>query len=122
MSHETDKIIEKAGMSKEDVVKMMGKLERDMDAGTQPYVVYQGSRMALFEEVRDDLELVNGQTINLFMLEVILQKQVAHVQMLAVLKKAADATRPAPKLKHSDSCKSFGIRGDCPACQAKVAK
>lgn len=119
MTNDALKMFEATGLTEEDLAREMARLEREMDAGRQPFVRYMDNRLAIFKEVQEELELVSGQNINEFLFDVILRKQVAHVKMLATIKKAMEVTKPVPKPKHSNECKSFGIRGACPACLAK---
>lgn len=44
-------------------IAMLAKVERDMDAGRQPFVVNHCHRLAVRQEIMDELGLEHGQTI-----------------------------------------------------------
>lgn len=117
MTHKLAEVLKLLGIDEDEFARDLAKAEHLMDIGKAKHVVYNGHRLAVIDEVFTEMELVNGQTINGYLFEVILRKQIAFAEMRATLEKVQKAT--APK-KHSDDCKSFGIRGECPACLAKA--
>ena len=47
-----------------DEIRMLADIERRMDNGEQPYVLVDGSRMAVEPDIMKELGLVKGQTIS----------------------------------------------------------
>ena len=45
-------------------IKMLAKVERQMDAGEVQFVVWEGGRMAVQQVVMDELGLESGQTVS----------------------------------------------------------
>jgi hypothetical protein len=45
-------------------IRLLAKLEREMDGGEQPYVMFDGGRAAVEKEVMKELSLQHGQTID----------------------------------------------------------
>lgn len=48
----------------DEQIKMLAELERDMDSGKIKYVVRDGQRVSVLDEVMEKLGLENGQTIS----------------------------------------------------------
>jgi hypothetical protein len=64
-------------MLDKDIIRAMAEAERMMDAGTMPWVWAPGpqgisERMAVSQEVMDDLNLVTGQNVNTLIRDAIL--------------------------------------------------
>ncbi len=45
-------------------IKMLAEVERQMDAGEVPFVVWAGNRMVVQQIVMDELGLESGQTVS----------------------------------------------------------
>lgn len=68
-------------------IGMIAALERQMDDGTQPYVVNDGNRWAFSSSLMDKVGLVSGQTVSNGLLVAIMEARIAELQDLI----AADA-------------------------------
>ena len=60
-----------------DQVRELARLERDMDAGEQPFVILNGMRIAVMPEIMRHFELVTGQTISMTLCMEITQASIA---------------------------------------------
>jgi len=60
--------------------KALAKLERDMDSGAMPYVMFNWSRMAVTPDIMEELGLEQGQTINQAIMMSIMQAALAACQ------------------------------------------
>jgi hypothetical protein len=69
-------------------LKLLAKLERDMDEGKQPFVIYGGGRLAVKEECMEEFGLKNGQTINPQIATKIFQWNLADCQAQMAIEKA----------------------------------
>lgn len=67
-------------------IKALAGLERDMDAGRQPYVMMGGSRLSVMPEVMEELGLETSQTINHSIFIAILQAQIGVCQAKIAMK------------------------------------
>lgn len=72
---------------------LLAEIERDMDAGRQPYVVYGGSRMAVEPDQLQEFGLVSGQTINHTIARALMEWRVAKIQAAIALKEARNDPR-----------------------------
>lgn len=72
----------------EDEVKMLASVERDMDDGKQPYVVWQGGRLAVMSEAMEMFNLRSGQTVSNFIAGEIMKAHVAIMEAKIALEKA----------------------------------
>ena len=59
---------------------MLAQQERDMDAGKVFFVVMDGARIAVQDDVAKELGLVHGQTISRTIFGAILEAQIASVK------------------------------------------
>jgi hypothetical protein len=60
--------------------QMLGKLERDMDEGKQPFVMNRGQRWAMLPEAMKTFSLSTGQTVSDAMILGILQFNIEHTR------------------------------------------
>jgi hypothetical protein len=74
--------------SDEDI-SMLAEVERRMDAGDTPYVILNGERVAMFQDVMDDLGLKKGQTITRVIFHHILLKNLAKCEAQLVILNAS---------------------------------
>lgn len=58
----------------------LARLERDMDQGRQPYVMWHGDRLSVPHAIMESLQLVNGQIISDPLFTAITQERIAHVE------------------------------------------
>lgn len=61
-------------------IKMLAQLERQMDAGEVFFVLLDGERVAVSNEVAEELGLERGQTINRTIFAAILRAQIAQIE------------------------------------------
>ena len=72
-------------------IKMLAQVERDMDSGKQPFVIYAGDRLAVMQETMDEIELVTGQTISKNIFVNLMQMQLAQLRTELAIQKAQKA-------------------------------
>lgn len=70
-------------------IRDLAKLERDMDAGRQPFVVWGGQRRSVTPAVMTELGLEAGQTVSDALAEAILRAHIAVCEAQIALKKLA---------------------------------
>ena len=63
-----------------DEIKMIAEVERKMDSGEQPFVMFSGQRVAVPQTTMDVLGLAQGQTINHTIFMAVLQANLADCQ------------------------------------------
>lgn len=63
-----------------DEIRRLAAINRDMDNGKQPFVVWDGSRLAVQLEVMELFKLVSGQTVSHTVAGVILEE---HLKLLS---------------------------------------
>jgi len=75
--------------------KALAKLERDMDSGAMPYVMFNWSRMAVTPDIMEELGLEQGQTINQAIMMSIMQAALA--ARCVILRTAIPSHQPPNK-------------------------
>jgi hypothetical protein len=66
-------------LTNEDI-QVLAQLERDMDAGTQPYVILEGQRLAVHSANLAEFGLTAGQTISRPIFVAIQRAHLAYLQ------------------------------------------
>lgn len=84
--------IRKINLTTEEI-RHLAELERKMDAGIQPYVIIDNMRMAVSQKIMQELELKNGQTINLLIHIHIIQLALAENIASMAIKKAMEQSK-----------------------------
>lgn len=74
------------------LIKFMARVHRDMDSGKLKYVVLNGERLPILDEVMEEFGLVTGQTINKIIFAEIIKKSLAIVAAKAIIEKLRRAT------------------------------
>ena len=69
-------------------VRMLAQQQRDMDTGKVFFVVLNGERLAVEDDVAKELGLERGQTISRDIFGAILNARIAHVQAKIALDKS----------------------------------
>ncbi len=72
------------------MIRFMAGVHRDMDSGKLKYVVLNGERLPILDEVMEEFGLVTGQTINKIIFAEIIKKSLAIVAAKAIIKKAKE--------------------------------
>lgn len=57
--------------------RMLAAVQRDMDAGKLFFVVFKGERLSVLDEVAEELGLERGQTVNLAIVQSIVEASIA---------------------------------------------
>lgn len=84
--------IRKINLTTEEI-RHLAELKRKMDAGIQPYVIIDNMRMAVSQKIMQELELKNGQTINLLIHIHIIQLALAENIASMAIKKAMEQSK-----------------------------
>ena len=63
-----------------EVIRGLAKLERDMDSGAQPFVLFGGHRLSVHPDVMTKLGLEFGQTVSLPIVIAICKENIAYCQ------------------------------------------
>lgn len=71
-------------------IRALAEVERQMDDGTQPFVIAGETRMAVQPSVMAEMGLACGQTVSMFLATEIMRYQLAHCQTQMALIKAAE--------------------------------
>jgi len=63
-----------------EMIKALGQINRDMDAGIIPFVMLNSNRIAMRPEAMAEFMLEQGQTIDNAIFTAILRSNIAHCQ------------------------------------------
>ncbi len=69
---------------------MLAALERDMDSGSQPYVMMNGYRCAFSKEALDELGVVSGQAVSTAVYGKLLEFMIASCEAQIALNELTD--------------------------------
>ena len=58
-------------------IRMLAQVERDMDAGNQPFVICHGQRWAFTSDILEDNGVESGQTVSPVIIEALLKSSIA---------------------------------------------
>lgn len=62
-------------------IRLLAKLEREMDAGIQPFVLFGKGRLAVNPDAMKEFDLEQGQTINLAIFNAIMEFEMRKCQV-----------------------------------------
>ena len=71
----------------EDMARGIASVERDMDSGKQPFVIYNGGRWAVTAGAIDALGLTCGQTVSAAMIDEILKFNISSIKTAILMEK-----------------------------------
>lgn len=71
--------------------RLLAKLERDMDAGAVPFVMYEGQRLAVTEDAMAELGFEQGQSIKLPLFIALTQFNISQCEAQIAIQNAQGA-------------------------------
>lgn len=84
-----------------DFIRSVAETERNMDAGTQPYIVNNGSKLPVIQECMDVFGLVSGQSAGDILVEAVMDWMIRY--RIAQVQQRVDEQMMQKADEHADS-------------------